>query len=41
MKVVEDSPTRIVKELTDGSYTVRLEIKKNPAIGKTTRQTAR
>jgi hypothetical protein len=27
-KIIEDSPDRIVKELTDGEYTLRLEMKK-------------
>lgn len=28
-KIIEDSPDRVIKEITDGSFTLRLEIKKN------------
>jgi hypothetical protein len=30
MKIIEDSATRVVKELTDGKYTLRLTINKTP-----------
>jgi hypothetical protein len=33
MKIIEDSPTKVVKELTDGAYTLRLEIMKAPQAG--------